>query len=541
MGDDARHPTMQDGRRPAPPALVATSAVAEVLDETPIGAFHVRALIASGLGFFTDSYDLFIIGTATALLKGEWHLSTTDVSLVGSSTLFSAFLGAIVLGRLADIVGRRRVYRFVAVVMVLGAVASALSPNLGVLIASRLVLGFGIGGDYPVSAVLMSEFSNRHSRGRLVSLLFSMQALGLIVGPIVGMTLLAAGSGVDTAWRLMLGLGALPAGAAVYFRRRIPESPRFAERVQGAKDAAAAEVAGIAGIATNGSSARPLHASGESAVPLADRGPRVGARMQMTLGDMARHPRLLLVLLGTAGSWFAFDYAYYGNTISTPIVLHSVDPSSSLLAKLAWTLIVFVVAALPGYVLAFATMDRIGHKRLQLIGFAIMAGAYLVAGAVPGIASSVVPFLLCYGISYFFAEFGPNTTTFVLPSELFPTGARTTAHGTSAGVAKAGACIGVFAVPVLIAHLGLRGSLLVSAGAAGLGLLFTLLLPEPAGRALDEVSGEHALLAARAGAGETETASTVVGGSTADGSPVLAASARTAGTAMLADSSSTHP
>ncbi len=529
MRDGLPHPTMQDGKRPAPPALVRTSAVAEVLDETPLGAFHLRALIASGLGFFTDSYDLFIIGTATALLKGEWHLSTPDVSLVGSSTLFSAFLGAIVLGRVADIVGRRRVYRFVAVVMVLGAVASAFSPNLGVLIASRLVLGFGIGGDYPVSAVLMSEFSNRHSRGRLVSLLFSMQALGLVVGPIVGMTLLAAGSGVDTAWRLMLGLGALPAGAAVYFRRRIPQSPRFAERVQGAKDAADA----AAGIAT-----QPSVASGNGATAATGRRSDAGARVQMTLGDMARHPRLLLVLLGTAGSWFAFDYAYYGNTISTPIVLHAVDPSSSLLAKLAWTLIVFVVAALPGYILAFTTMDRIGHKRLQLIGFTVMGGAYLVAGAVPGIASSVVPFLLCYGISYFFAEFGPNTTTFVLPSELFPTGARTTAHGTSAGVAKAGACIGVFAVPVLIAHLGLRGSLLVSAGAAGFGLLFTLLLPEPAGRALDEVSGEHALLGTVAGGADAVAAAeAVVGGAMADGSPVPAASSSAAGAPTLAPNS----
>jgi len=76
--------------------------------------------------------------------------------------------------------------------MIVGAIASALAPNLGFLLVARFVLGLGIGGDYPVSAVLMSEYSNRSDRGRLVGLVFSMQALGLIVGPLVALGLLAA-------------------------------------------------------------------------------------------------------------------------------------------------------------------------------------------------------------------------------------------------------------------------------------------------------------------------------------------------------------
>jgi hypothetical protein len=94
-----------------------------------------------------------------------------------------------------------------------------------------------------------------------------------------------------------------------------------------------------------------------------------------------------------------------------------------------------------------------------------------------------------YGVSYFFTEFGPNMTTFVMPSELFPVTMRATGHGISAGVGKLGAFIGVFLFPLLQSSLGLRGTLLLTSGVSVLGLLLTLVLPEPAGRSLDEVSG----------------------------------------------------
>ena len=118
----------------------------------------------------------------------------------------------------------------------------------------------------------------------------------------------------------------------------------------------------------------------------------------------------------------------------------------------------------------------------------MMALCFAIIGLVPGLTAAVAPFLLVYGISYFFTEFGPNMTTFVMPSEVFPVTMRATGHGISAGVGKLGAFIGVFLFPVLSASLGLRGTLLLTAGVSVCGLLLTLVLPEPAGRSLEEVS-----------------------------------------------------
>jgi MFS family permease len=415
-----------------------------------------RVLLVSGIGFFTDAYDLFVIGIVSTLLKGEWHLGAGQLALLNAIMLGAAFLGATAFGRLADVIGRTRVYWMSAAMMVLAAVGSAFSPSLVVLVVFRFLLGFGVGGDYPVSAVLMSEYAHQSSRGKMIGLVFSAQAVGLVIGPLVALALLGGGAGPGLTWRLLLGLGAIPAAIAVWLRRTMPESPRYA--------------------------ARPARVSRR-------RGTALGAREFLT------SRALLLMLAGTAGCWFLLDYAYYGNTISTPQIIALITPHASQTTTIAIQLAIFAVAAVPGYILAIARMDRIGHRRLQLAGFIAMGACFAVIGLIPGMTTAVVPFLLAYGISYFFTEFGPNMTTFVLPGELFPTRLRATGHGISAGVGKLGAFIGVFLFPVLQDTLGLRGTLLLTAGISVLGALLTLVLPEPAGRALEEISGDADVIA----------------------------------------------
>ncbi len=452
--------------RPSGPSL------SRLLDDAPTSRFHHRAVVISGMGFFTDAYDLFVIATVATLVKTQWHLSTTQTSWVTGSAILAAFVGALVFGRIADVLGRKTIYITVAVIMIAGALASALATGVVFLIISRFVLGLGIGGDYPVSAVLMSEYANRKDRGRLVGLVFSMQALGLIVGPLVAMVLLASGISHELTWRILLGLGALPAAAVVYLRAKMPESPRFQARVQGRAAQAASQLQVFAeGVIDT------RHGSTDSI-------------RRMGLSQFLTNRTMLKLVLGTAGTWFLFDYAYYGNTLSLPSILKDVSPRASLESKLLWTLLLFVVFALPGYLLAVARMDRIGHRRLQIIGFAVMAACFVALGAVPALTSSVGPFLTIFGLSYFFIQFGPNTTTFVLPSEVFPVSMRTTGHGIAAGIGKLGAFVGVFLVPQLQNNVGLRGMLVVAGAAAVLGLVLSFILPEPAQRTLDDVSGE---------------------------------------------------
>jgi len=447
-------------------AKVVKGSIADALNTSQFSLFHIKAMFASAMGFFTSAYDLFIIGTALVLIKDEWHLSAQQVGLIGSISLIATFFGAFIFGNLADRLGRKSVYGIEAILMVLGALMSAFSFNVGFLLLSRFILGLGVGGDYPLSAVIMSEYANTNTRGRMVTLVFSAQALGLIAGPMVALSLLAAGVDKDLAWRIMLGLGALPAATVIYLRRRLPESPRWLARVKGEKEVAAKDLASFS---------------------LGD------IVIEEAKDNIVKKPlsKYWLQLLGTAGTWFLFDYAYYGNTISTPLVLKHIAAHANLIQSTAISFLIFVIFAVPGYFVAAATIDKIGHKFLQMLGFFMMGLMFFIIGMFPSIVHNFPLFITLYGLSYFFAEFGPNTTTFVLSAEVFPVNVRTTAHGISAGVAKIGAFIGAYFFPILLKSLGLSHTLLLTFVFSLAGLILTYIaIPEPKGKSLEEVSQE---------------------------------------------------
>jgi MFS family permease len=187
------------------------------------------------------------------------------------------------------------------------------------------------------------------------------------------------------------------------------------------------------------------------------------------------------------------DFAYYGNTVSSPLVLHAVAPNDSLIAETLTQLAIFAIAAVPGYFVAAAMMDRIGRKTIQILGFAMMAMSFAAIAAIPGIEKLVYPFLIVYGVSYFFTEFGPNATTFVYPAELFPVEGRTTGHGIAAAAGKVGGFIGVFLFPILLSAGGLFAAESSAAAVSVLGILVTVfMLPETKGKSLEELSAEEA-------------------------------------------------
>jgi MFS transporter, PHS family, inorganic phosphate transporter len=467
--------------------LVSTAAVPpasadpfEALDNTRFSRFQMKTMFVSGMGFFTDAYDLFVIGIVVSILKTEWNLNTSQVSWLNSATLLASAVGAIIFGRVADMLGRKRIYGYEVLILAAGAIASAFATGYVFLIICRVILGIGIGGDYPVSATIMSEYSGKNSRGRMVGLVFAMQGAGLIVGPLLASIFLGSGVSHSLTWRLLLGFGAIPGLAVYYLRRQIHETPRFA-MAGGAHEEAQAAIASATG-------AKAV------AVPAGESKAKVSQNALDGFHTILGNRRLLIWLIGTAGGWMLLDFCYYGNTISSPEILKLINPTASLTENTLTQLAIFAVFALPGYVVAILLLDKSGRKSIQLMGFSMMALMFLLLGLIPGSTKDVVPFLLLYGVSYFFTEFGPNTTTFIYPAELFPTQVRTTGHGISAGAGKLGAFAGAFLFPDFLASsIGLPGAMTIAGVVAAIGLMLTAVtLPEPRGKSLEELS-EHAL------------------------------------------------
>ncbi|CAI0381769.1 unnamed protein product [Linum tenue] len=144
-----------------------------------------------------------------------------------------------------------------------------------------------------------------------------------------------------------------------------------------------------------------------------------------------------------------------------------------------------------------------------------------------------VGFLVFYGLSFFFANFGPDATTFVVPAEIFPTRLRSTCHGISAAAGKAGAIVGAFGFlyasqskdPAKVDKgyspgIGMQGSLFVMAGINLLGILFTLLVPESNGKSLEELSGETEAEEPAGTAGDDVKEEAGTASATRDDSPV---------------------
>jgi MFS family permease len=447
------------------------------MDDSKITRQHWKVMFISGMGFFTDAYDLFIIGVVISILKDEWHPSPWAVGLVTSTALLASAFGAVIFGRVADMLGRKRIYGYEVLVLAAGAIASAFSPDIWWLIGFRIILGIGIGGDYPVSATLMSEFAGKKSRGMMVSLVFAMQAAGLIVGPLLAAAFLASGLANDLVWRLLLAFGAVPALAVFQMRRHMAESPRYLIATGQHEDAHAASG----------------HVLGEAYGAARDGKARRATSFTEGFVALTRRRDLMIRLIGASAAWFLMDFAYYGNTVSSPLVLHAVAPNESLMTSTLTQLAIFTIAAVPGYFVAAAMMDRIGRKTIQILGFTMMALSFAAIAFIPGIEKLIYPFVIIYGISYFFTEFGPNATTFVYPAELFPVGERTTGHGVASAAGKIGGFVGVFLFPILLSHGGLFAAESMAAVVSVLGILVTVfMLPETKGKSLEELSASEA-------------------------------------------------
>src|SRR3990167_6046613 len=120
-----------------------------------------------------------------------------------------------------------------------------------------------------------------------------------------------------------------------------------------------------------------------------------------------------------------------------------------------------------------------------MMGFFVMGACYAIIGLIPAVRDIVPLFILVFGLSFFFVNFGPNSTSFLIPSEIYPTNIRASGHGISAAVGKVGAFIGAFCLPFILISQGLAMTMGLIAAVSFLGIFITLLIPEMKGISLD--------------------------------------------------------
>jgi len=443
------------------------------IESEPLSWKHIKVMLISGSSFFTDAYDLFVIGVVLLMIIPIFNLTPAESGIVASAALFGAVVGPLIFGYIGDRFGRVFSYWTTVLILVIGAIGSAFSFSAIELTIWRFILGIGIGGDYPLTSTIMAEYANRKDRGKLIASVFSMQGFGIMVGVGLAFLLLFLGISPEIAWRILVGAGAIPPILTLNARRKLYETPRFVLFKKGTE------------------------------VDLSTR------NLDYQKSDIGKETYTLLpinftksigtkwkLLFGASIAWFLLDVSYYGTGIFTPY-LASLFGFKGLYAAVEASAITVILTAVPGYLVAVALIDKQGRKSMQAIGFLVMSIAfgilYFFGNQILNFSPYV--FFLIYGLTFFFTNYGPNTTTYVYPVELFPTPYRARAHGIASMSGKLGAAISVLLFPFLISYMGKFGVIGLLAFVALLGSIITfLLLPETKQKFLTETSGESELI-----------------------------------------------
>ncbi|KAF0341921.1 phosphate transporter [Gigaspora margarita] len=291
------------------------------LDDAKLNWFHFRTCIISGVGFFTSAYDLFVINLVSNILGYAYFSSDSIVPInldtgIKTSAAIGNIIGQVLFGWMADRYGRKKVYGIELSIMIAATAGTALAANsfsmsmFAGIIFWRIILGIGVGGDYPLSAVITSEFAMKSRRGAMMALVFAMQGFGILTAGLVTMiTLKVFESSIkqevrylDYVWRIVVGIGMIPATAVLYFRLTIPESPRYTMDVFGNIEKGAKNIELLL------SNSKHIKNDKFEAFYLVETPKASWKDFRDYFGKWKNGK----ILLGTCVSWFAIDVAFYG-------------------------------------------------------------------------------------------------------------------------------------------------------------------------------------------------------------------------------------
>ncbi|RKR75060.1 MFS transporter [Frondihabitans australicus] len=399
------------------------------LDRMPVGRVHRKVIVAIGLGLFFDIYEVFLSGSISTALGVQFKITGTTLSLLLASAFIGMFVGASVLGGLADRFGRRKAFLFNLIWYSAWSLIAAFSPTAWFLIVARFLAGVGVGAEYPVADAYLSDVLPKDKRGRLASWAYTCSFIAVPIVGFLALWLNSANPGGIPGWRYMLGLGGVGALVVLFLRRGLPESPRWLARV-GRNDEAVAALRVFADGA--GVAVEPVTGGeGQDPAPQTTRAPR------LTQQPYAKR-MVMLVVFHLFQGW-----GYYGFGTLSSLVL--VANGQSVTQSLLYTAISFLGYPV-GSVLAVPLMRY--ERKYLLIGSILAMALFGILFATSSLPVLIVVFgFLTTAISNVFSN-----VYHVYQAEIFPTTLRATAVGRTYSLSRlSSAALPFILLPVLTA------------------------------------------------------------------------------------------
>jgi MFS transporter, putative metabolite:H+ symporter len=451
--------------------MTNTTSIAARIERLPLGQFHRRFITLVSLGNFFDLYDIFVVAYIGAALQQSHFLTLQQFTEFIASGFFGMFVGTIAFGMGSDRFGRRIVFMTLLLLYSVFTLACAFAPSAGWLIVLRFFAGAGIGAEIIVIDTYVSEIVPSAARGRYVAI---TQVVGFAAVPVAAVLarVLVPTHYLMAGWRWVVLIGSFGALLTWWFRRHLPESPRWLAS-RGRTAEAESILAGLESesfanldekhLAESLASAKKEHAGGLGAGDDAGGAASINPAVEkISFAELFRHP-----YLGRTTMMIVFQalqtVGFYGFANWAPTFL--LKRGFSLLHSLEYTMLIAVVSPI-GPLLAAASSDRIERK------WTIVALAVLVAAFGLGFGGASTPFtVVAFGALLTLANYWFSAAFHAYQAELFPTRIRATAVGFTYSWSRLSAAFS----SVLIAAVLTR---------SGVGAVFTLLAIAMCGVAL---------------------------------------------------------
>jgi MFS transporter, putative metabolite:H+ symporter len=427
----------------------------------PWSSLHGRVTLLAGLAFGSNGLTLGVISFALPGLRESWGLTPAQAGALVMASGTGQLVGSLLIGYVADSMGRRAGYAATVALSSLATGAGALAPTLPVLLGLLFLAGVGFGGVAPVATSLVGEFAPRTSRGAMMGWTQIIWVLGWIVAA-VGSVFLAHG----VAWRAVFLIGLLPVVLAAAGFWLVPESLRYL-----LAHGRHLEAESLARALTDQYGVRPE-------LPAQELAGRVSLRAHLAelWGPRFRQRSIMVWAV-----WFVMIGAYNGPVILLPAVLAAAGVPRAAVAAL----FISVVMALP-VAAATALIDRVGRKPVIITGLSVSAVGAAGVGAARGEAGLVLAAIALAG-----GVLASWPVILSYAAELYPTRIRATAVGWAAAAGRTGAILSPGLLGLLLKSWTGGRSLALNIFACALviaALIVAILGEETAGRSLEEVA-----------------------------------------------------
>lgn len=402
--------------------------ILERLEALPVGSFQYKLLIVTGLGWLFDSMDTGLIAFVLPVLTKDWGLSPAQAGWIGSIGLIGMALGAVLAGTIADRIGRKRVFSLTVILYSVSTGLCALAWDYSSLLVFRFLVGFGLGGELPVAATLMSEYAPSHLRGRFIVLLESFWGIGWLVAACIAYLLIPR-----FGWQIAFVIGTVPALYVFLIRLHMPESVRFLishGRIEEAKQI----------ILTL---ERKLHVASYPFAAQLSPAEREQPKASASFAALWRRPfRTRTIMLWLA--WFGIVFSYYGIFMWLPSIVFA---QGFAVVKTFEYVLIMTLAQLPGYYAAAWFVDIIGRKGTLSL-FLLLSGICSFFFGHADSASS----LLIWGAAMSFFNLGAWGVIYTYTPEQYPTKIRALGSGWAAGFGRIGGMIAPMLVGLMLAQ-----------------------------------------------------------------------------------------